>query len=49
MWGVGKMANIMVREHSLGLMEGSILGNGKIIENGTEECTTKTEKSYSRL
>ncbi len=43
------MGKGMVKEHSLGLMEKSMLGNGRMVELGTEQNTTKTEISYTKL
>jgi hypothetical protein len=39
----------MVKEHSLSLMEKSMLGNGGMVKDGTGQNTTKTETSNTRL
>ncbi len=37
----------MVKEHTLGLMEGSLLVNTRMVKIGTEHNTTKTETSHT--
>ena len=46
---VGRIGNKMVKEHTLGLMEKSMLGNSRMGNNGTEQGTTKTETSYTSM
>ena len=41
----GRMEKGMGMEHTLGLMESSLLGNGRVIKCGTEQNTTIKETS----
>ena len=37
MWGIGRIIEDMVKEHSFHLMEKSMMGNGKMIKNTVKE------------
>ena len=41
----GRMENIMVKEHTLLLMETGLKGNGRMENHGTSQYTTKAETS----
>ena len=43
MWEIGRMGNKMVKEHSLSLMEKSILGYGGMAKDGTGQNKTKAD------
>ena len=43
------MEKNMVKEHTLGLMEEGMLGNGRMGDYGTEYFTTKTETSNTSM
>ena len=43
----GRMGKNMVKEHTLGLMEKSMLGSSRMGKGGMEHITTKMEKSVT--
>ena len=49
MLGNGYIGGKMVKEHSLDLMEESMLGVGRMEQGGTEHSTIKTETSYTSM